>query len=350
LDFPIPLISPTTSSVRQRCLAALLAMVALFGLGLGQAGAADKVSFGTNWVAQPEHGGFYQALADGTYQRYGLDVSIVPGGPQVNNRLLLPVGKLDFYMGGNLIQAFSAVEQDIPTLVVAAMFQKDPQVMLSHPGQGFDTFESLKGATLFLSKQTVASTFQWMKSEWGFRDEQVKPYAFSAAPFIADKRSAQQGYATSEPLTVEKQGGFKPNVFLLADHGFDTYATTIETRRDLVEKNPDLVRRFVEASIVGWYTYLYGDASKGNAAIKASNPDITDELIAFSTDSMKRFGIVDSGDTLTSGIGAMTAEHFARFYARMVKAGIVKPGLDISRAYSLEFVNKGVGLDLRPRP
>lgn len=316
----------------------------------GTSGAAEAVRFGTNWVAQPEHGGFYQAAADGTYARYGLDVTIVPGGPQVNNRLLLPTGKLDFYMGGNLIQAFAAVEQDIPTLVVAAMFQKEPQILMAHPGQGFETLEDLKGATLFLAKPVVATVFQWLKAEYGFRDEQVKPYTFSSAPFIADPRSAQQGYVTSEPLQVRKQGGFEPRVFLLADAGFDSYATTIETRRDLVEKQPDLVQRFVDASIVGWATYLYGDASKGNAAIKAANPDVTDELIAYSTAKMREHGIVDSGDALTAGIGAMTDARFASFYARMVKAGVVKPGLDIRRAYSLAFVNKGVGADLRRKP
>ncbi len=332
-----------------RRIAAGVAGLACFAAA-ASATAADKVSFGTNWVAQPEHGGFYQAVADGTYARYGLDVSIVPGGPQVNNRMLLSAGRIDFYMGGNLIQTFSALEQNIPTLVVAAMFQKEPQVMLAHPGQGFDRFEDLRGATLFLSKQTLASTFQWMKSEWGFRDEQVKPYAFSVVPFLADKRSAQQGYATSEPLAIEKQGGFVPKVFLLADYGFDTYATTIEARRETVEKNPDLVRRFVEASAIGWYTYLYGDNAKGNAAIKTANPDISDALIAFSIGKMKEYGIVDSGDAVDKGIGAMTDERIASFYARMVKAGVVKPGLDIRRAYTLQFVNRGVGRDLRRTP
>jgi NitT/TauT family transport system substrate-binding protein len=331
----------------RRLAAALTAILAAALAGPAPAGAADRVTFGTNWVAQPEHGGFYQAVADGTYARYGLDVTIVPGGPQVNNRMMLSAGRLDFYMGGNLIQAFSALEQDIPTLVVAAMFQKEPQVMLAHPGQGFERFEDLRGATLFLSKQTVASTFQWMKSEWGFRDEQVKPYAFSVAPFLADRRSAQQGYVTSEPFAIEKTGGFQPKVFLLADYGFDTYSTTIETRREIVDRNPDLVRRFVEASIVGWYTYLYGDNARGNAAIKAANPDITDDLIAYSVRAMKEYGIVDSGDALDKGIGAMTQERIASFYGRMVKAGVVRPGLDIRRAYTLQFVNAGVGRELR---
>lgn len=335
------------SSFARILTAAAVAWVAVLA---GEVRAADRVTFGTNWLAQPEHGGFYQALADGTYARNGLDVTILPGGPQVNNRVLLPTGRIDFFMGGNLVQAFAALEQDIPTLVVAALFQKEPQVLIAHPGQGYERLEDLRRAPLFLAKPTVATTFQWLKSAWGFRDEQVRPYAFSAAPFLADKTSAQQGYVTSEPFTIERQAGFKPKVFLLADSGFDSYATTIETRRELVERNPDLVRRFVEASIIGWYTYLYGDNAKGNGAIKAANPDITDDLIAFSIRSMKEYGIVDSGDAERLGIGAMTDARFASFYAAMVKAGVTRPGLDVGKAYTLAFVNRGVGRELGRKP
>lgn len=316
-------------------------------VGAGAALAQDKVRFGTNWVAQAEHGGYYQALVDGTYAKYGLDVTIVPGGPQANNRMLLPVGKIDFYMGGNMIQAFSAVEENIPTLVVAATFQKDPQVIISHPG--LDKWEDLKKATMIISKEGLASFYQWMRTEYGFKEEQVKPYNFNPAPFIADKNAGQQGYVTSEPLQVEKQGGFKPNIFLLADHGFTTYATTIETRRELVEKKPDLVQRFVDASAIGWYNYLYGDNKKANDAIKKDNPEITDEQIAFTIAKLKEYGIVDSGDSLKNGIGAMNDARMKDFFDKMVKAGVVKAGLDYKKAYTLQFVNKGVGLDLRPK-
>ena len=311
--------------------------------------ALDKVSFGTNWLAEAEHGGFYQAVVDGTYAKYGLDVTIVPGGPQANNALLLPTGKLDFYMGGNMLQAFSAVQQNIPTMVVAAFFQKDPQCLLSHPGVGHDSFASLKGAPIFLGKEALASFYPWMVSAYGFSENDVKPYNYNTAPFLADKASVQQGYATSEPYAVEQQGGFKPNVFLLADQGFSTYATTIEARLDTVTNKPDLVQRFVDASTIGWYNYLYGDNAKANAAIKKDNPDITDAELAFATDVMKRSGIVDSGDTKSLGIGAMTDERHKNFYDTMVKAGVVPAGLDYKKAYTLQFVNKKVGLDLLPK-
>ena len=322
-----------------------LATTLAFSIALAQP--LDKVSFGTNWVAEAEHGGFYQALADGTYKKFGLDVTIVPGGPNVNNRILLPVGKLDFFMSANTLQAFDAVEHNVPTVVVAASFQKDPQVLLAHPG--VETFDQLKRLTVFVSKEGMATYFQWLKSDHGFDEAKVKPYTFNAQPFLADKTSAMQGYVTSEPFAVEQQGGFKPKIFLLADYGFDAYSTLIETRRELVEKRPDLVQRFVDASMIGWYHYLYGDSRSGNELIKKHNPEMTDALLAFSIARMKDYGIVDSGDAVTLGIGAMTDARMKSFFDTMARTGVVKAGIDYRRAYTLQFVNKKVGLELRPK-
>jgi NitT/TauT family transport system substrate-binding protein len=311
--------------------------------------ALDQVRFGTNWVAEAEHGGYYQALADGTYKKYGLDVTIVPGGPNVNNRILLPVGKLDFFMSANTLQSFDAVANNIPTVAVAGSFQKDPQVLLAHPNMGIDKLEDLKKLTLFVSKEGMATYFQWLKADYGFDERKVKPYTFNPQPFLADKNSAMQGYVTSEPYAVETIGKFKPKIFLLADHGFSSYSTLIETRRDLVANKPDLVQRFVDASAIGWYNYIYHDNSAANALIKKHNPEMTDALLAYSVEKMKQYGIVDSGDALTLGGGAMTDARMQGFYDMMVRAGVVKPGLDIKRAYTLQFVNKKVGLELRPK-
>ena len=316
-------------------------------LGAAQAQPLDKVRFGTNWVAEAEHGGFYQALADGTYRKYGLDVTIVPGGPSVNNRILLPIGKLDFFMSANSLQSFDAVENNVPTVTVAASFQKDPQVLIAHPG--VETLADLKKLTLFVSKEGMASYFQWLKADYGFDESKVKPYTFNAQPFLADKNSAMQGYVTSEPYAIETQGHFKPKVFLLADDGFNAYSTLIETRRDLVEKRPELVQRFVDASAIGWYHYIYGDSRPGNELIKRQNPEMTEALLANSIAKMKEFGIVDSGDSIKLGIGAMTDARVKSFFDKMVHAGVVKASLDYKRAYTLKFVNKGVGVDLRPK-
>jgi NitT/TauT family transport system substrate-binding protein len=330
--------------MRAAILAALAGAIGFVGPAL----ALDKVTFGTNWAADPEAGGYYQALVDGTYAKYGLDVTILPGGPSANGGMLLVAGKIEFFMGGDMIGDFLAVQNHIPTIAVAADFQKNPQIFMSHPGVGLDKWEDLPKETAFVSGGAVNTFWAWMRLAYGFKDDNIQRYNFNSALFIVDPHSIQQGYLTSEPLEVEKQGHFKPNVFLLSDYGYTTYSTLIETRREIVDRHPDMVQRFVDASAIGWYHYLYGDNAKANAMIKHENPEITDDQIAFSIAKMKEYGIVDSGDTLKMGIGAMTDEHWKDFFGKMVKAGIVKADTDYRKAYTLQFVDKGVGVDLRP--
>ena len=254
--------------------------------------ALDEVSYGTNWLAQAEHGGFYQAVADGTYEKHGLKVTIVQGGPQAANRSLLIAGRVEFYMGGQL-QGLDAVKEGVPLVDVASIFQKDPQVLLAHPDQGIDTFADLaKLDSIIMGKDGYITYFEWMKKNFeGFKDEQYKPYTFNPAPFISDVKSAQQGYLTSEPYEISKQTGWTPKIFLLADEGFSPYSTTIAVKSDLVEKNPDLVQRFVDASIEGWYNYLYGDNKAANDLIKKDNPEMTDGQIEYSIAKLKEYGI-----------------------------------------------------------
>jgi NitT/TauT family transport system substrate-binding protein len=233
---------------------------------------------------------------------------------------------------------------------VAALFQKDPQVLIAHPDQGVDKFADLKKLTLFISNEGVPTFYQWLKADFGFTDAQVRPYTFNPQPFLANKKSAMQGYVTSEPFAIAKAANFTPQIFLLADQGFSAYSTLIETRRELVDKNPDLVQRFVDASIVGWYNYLYGNNGAANALIKKQNPEMTDELLAYCVAALKKYGIVDSGDALTLGVGAMTDARMKEFFDEMVRAGVTKSNLDYRKGYTLQFVNKKVGLDLRPKP
>lgn len=323
-------------------------IVALAALS-GAAAAADKVTFATNWKAQAAHGGFYQALADGTYQKAGLDVTLVPGGPQVNNRPLLPAGRIDFLMTGNLLHSFDNVKNGVPTIVVAAMFQKDPQALIAHPGQGHDSFESLKNAPVALiAKDGQFSWWQWLKVTHGFRDEALKPYNYNLGPFLSNPKAIQQGYSVAEPIYVQNQGKFKPVVHLLADHGFSTYSTVIEARTATVRDKPDLVKRFVDASILGWVNYLYGDRRAANARMLKDNPEMTVEELEASVALMKQQGIVDSGQSLTQGIGAMNTARIQDFYTQMVKAGLYKPGeVDVSKVATLQFVNRKVGLDVK---
>jgi NitT/TauT family transport system substrate-binding protein len=325
----------------------LAALAGVLWAGTEPALALDKVTFGTNWKAEAEHGGFYQAVADGTYERYGLDVTIRQGGPQVNHSQLLAAGKIDFNMGGNLFEQFNFTQNNVPMVTVAAVFQKDPQVLIAHPDTGIRGFQDLKGKTILLSSDGRLTFWLWLKQNFGLADSQVKPYTFNPAPFVVDKNAAQQGYVTSEPYAVQQQAGFEPVVMLMADAGYDGYATTIETSWKLVKEKPDVVQRFVDATAVGWYSYLYGDPSKANALIRKDNADMTDDQIAYSIAAMKRHGIVDSGDSLEHGIGAMTKERWESFFKKAAGWGSYPADLPLEKAYTLQFVGKGAGLDLK---
>lgn len=329
---------------------ASLALVSLLAVS-GGALAIDKVTFATNWKAQAAHGGFYQAVADGTYARAGLEVRILPGGPQVNNRPLLPARRIDFLMTGNLIHSFDNVKNGLPVVAVAAIFQKDPQALMAHPGQGYENFAAMKDAPLALiAKDAQFSWWPWLKMTHGFRDEALRPYNYNLGPFLANKRAIQQGYSVAEPIYIENQGGFKPVVHLLADQGYSTYSTLIEAHVDTVAKRPDMVQRFVDASIIGWVNYLYGDRSAANRLMLADNPELTTAEIEASVALMKSQGIVDSGEALANGIGAMSPARIQDFHDKMVKAGLYKPGeVDLSKIATFQFVNRKTGMDLKAK-
>ncbi len=304
-------------------------------------GELKKVTYGTNWYAQAEHGGFYQAVATGIYKDYGLDVTIKMGGPQVNGTQLLMGGAIDFFMG-YASDALKAVQENIPKVTVAALFQKDPQVLLAHPESGAKSLADLEGKPIFISAAAITTFWPFLKAKFGYTDAQKRPYNFNPAPFLADKTAVQQGYLSSEPLAIRTEGGFEPIVFLLADYGYEPYSTTIECRQETIDQDPDLVQRFVDASIKGWYSYLNGDPAPANALIKKDNPEMTDAQIKYGIEKMKEYGIVVSGDAETKGIGAMTDERWKSFFETMSKQGIFPSSLDYRKAYMLKFVNKGV--------
>jgi NitT/TauT family transport system substrate-binding protein len=312
-------------------------------LGLRCDAAAQTVSFGTDWKAQAEHGGYYQAIATGIYRGHGLEVTLRQGGPQVNHAQLLAAGRLDFNVAPNSFGPLNFVSQNVPMVAVAAIFQKDPAVLIAHPGQGDDNLAALKGKPIMIGSDTRVTSWAFLKSKFGYTDEQIRPYAFSVAPFLADPKAIQQGYLTSEPFTIESQG-VKPVVLLLADSGYSSYGSLLQTSDKLVREKPDVVQRFVNASIEGWYSYLYGDPAPANALIKRDNPEMTDALLAYGIAKMKEFGIVDSGTAKTYGIGAMTEARWRDFFDTMSKAGVYRKDLDFRKAYTLQFVNKKVGM------
>jgi NitT/TauT family transport system substrate-binding protein len=298
----------------------------------------DKITFGTNWYAQAEHGGFYQAVAEGIYTEYGLDVTIKQGGAQVNGVQLLLSGAIDFFMGGSS-ETIKAVEENIPLIAVAAIFQKDPQVLIAHPNMGVETLEDLKGKPIYVSSGANLNFWPFLKGKYDFSDDQKRPYNFTVGPFLTDKNSAQQGYLTSEPLKIEREGEFEPVVFLLADYGYTPYATTIQTRQEIVDTKPNLVQRFVDASVKGWYSYL-DNPEPGNQLIKKDNPEMSDEQLAYGLEKMKEYNIILSEEAQEKGIGIMTDEHWKTFFNTMVEVGIFKPDTDYKKAFTLDFVGK----------
>lgn len=325
----------------------MLALAVFMAIGLApDAKAQDKVSFGTDWRAQAEHGGFYQAEAAGIYRRYNLDVEIRQGGPQINHALQLAAGRLDFNMTPDSFGPLNFVREGVPAVAVAALFQKDPKVLIAHPGVGNDSLAQLKGKPIMIGSDTRAGVWHFLKAKFGFTDDQIRPYSFNVAPFLVDRNAVQQGYLSSEPFIIEQQG-IKPVVHLFADYGYASYAAIIQTTSRLADGNPDLVQRFVNASIEGWYSYLYGDPAPANARIRQHNPDMTDALLAYGRDKLKAHGIIDSGDSQTLGIGAMTDERWQSFFAVMSEQGLYPRDLDWRKAYTLRFVNKGHGLALR---
>jgi NitT/TauT family transport system substrate-binding protein len=308
--------------------------------------ALDQVSLGTDWKAEAEHGGYYQAIATGIYAKYGIEVSLRQGGPQVNHSQLLAAGRLDFDETPNSFIPLNFVKENIPMVAVAAMFQKDPMVLIAHADVGNDSLAALKGKPIMIGADTRVGSWLFLKSKFGYTDDQIRPYNFNVAPFMADKNAVQQGYLTSEPFLIEKAGA-KPVVFLLANEGYATYASVIQTSRKMVEEKPDLVQRFVNASIEGWYSYLYGDPSPANALIKKDNPEETDELLAYAIQKIKEYGVVDSGDSLKLGIGAMSDERWKTFHGVMSKQGLYPGDLAYKKAFTLQFVNKAFDIGMR---
>jgi len=309
-----------------------------------------KVTFVTDWKAQAEHGGFYQAVADGLYKKAGLDVTIRQGGPAVNTPQLIAAGAVEFAMGSNHFQPLNLVKQGADAVAVAAIFQKDPQVLITHPRTDIKTIADIKGKPVMISDATVSTWWNWTKSRYGFNDKQIRKYTFNLAPFLTDKNAIQQGYVTSEPYTIETQGKIKPQVYLLADYGYPGYANFIMARGKDVRENPKLVQAFVDASIDGWKAYLNGNPANANALIRKDNPDMTDDIIAQAIKQMRDRGMVEGGDAATLGIGAMTDARLKTFFDTMSANKVFDATLDYKKAFDTQFVNKGHGVTVTPKP
>ena len=299
--------------------------------------AATTIRFVTDWKAQAEHGGFYQALAEGLYAKRGLDVKIIQGGPDVNVPQLLAGGAADFGMGSNSFISMNMVKQGIPIRAVMAIFQKDPQVLISHPRRDLNSIADMRGKPVLISAASMSAFWPWLRAKYGFKDTQIRKYTYNLAPFIVDPNAIQEGYLTSEPFTVEQQAHFKPKVFLLADYGYPGYANMVLVPQKWIDTNRKAVQLFVDATRDGWLHYLDNPA-KGNALIKRENRDMTDAILKQAHDKMKEHDMVLSGDGLAFGLGSMTDKQWKLFYDTMSSEGLYPKGLDYKKAYDLSFV------------
>jgi NitT/TauT family transport system substrate-binding protein len=294
------------------------------------------IRFATDWAAEAEHGGFYEALADGEYARRGLDVKIIQGGPSVNVPELVASGAVEMGDGSNSFIVMNLANQGVPVKAVAAFMQKDPQVLLAHPGVGIASLADMKGHPIMISDASRTAFWPWLKAKYGFSDSQVRSYNFNNGPFILDSKAVQEGYVTSEPYTVQQQGKFAPEVFLLADQGYPSYAAMVIASNAMIAKNPAAVRAFVEASAAGWRDYLHGDPKPADALILKDNPDMTEDILAQARDKMRQFGIIDGGDVPSLGYGAMTDQHWQDFF----RIASTKGTTNYKNAFDLEFLPK----------
>ena len=301
-------------------------------------GAATPIRFATDWRAEAEHGGFYEALATGEYAKRGLAVTIVPGGPGVNVPQLVAAGAVELGDGSNSFIVMNLAAQGVPVRAVAAFMQKDPQVLIAHPDAGIASIADMRGHPILLSDASISAFWVWLKAKYGFTDSQVRKYSFNNAPFLADKRLVQEGYLTSEPYTIEKQSHQKPAVFLLADEGYPGYAAMVLASDRMIASNPAAVRAFVEGSAAGWRDYLHGDPAPADKLILKDNPEMTEDVLAQARDKMRLYGIVDSGDAARAGPGAMNGERWAAFFKVASDQGVYPKSVDFHRAYTLAFL------------
>jgi NitT/TauT family transport system substrate-binding protein len=323
------------------CAASLLAALAAIGT-VDAARADEKFVYLTNWFAEAEHGGFYQALATGLYRKYGLDVQIRMGGPQVNILQLMAAGHADCIMGSNDLQVVLARQSGVPIVTVAAMFQKDPEVLIAH--DDVKSLEDMKSRTILISSASYQGTWPWLKARYGFQDAQARPYTFNVQPFVADRSLVQEGYVTSEPYALQK-AGVKINTFLLSDYGYPAYSTTIACMEKTLAQRHQAVAAFVRASAEGWKSYL-ADPAPGNALIKKDNPAMTDDQLDASVRQIRESGLVSSGDAARLGIGVLTETRLKASYDFLVSAKLVDPArTELAKTYTTEFVR---GLHILP--
>ncbi len=316
------------------------AMAVLAG---GSGEAAEKLSFMTTWRAQAEHGGYYQAVAKGFYQACSVDLTIRQGGPGVDGKQLLVAGAIDIVSVSFSEVALHVNIAGFPAKAVMSMFQKNPQILMAHADSGYDSLADMKERPVMIAAASRTTFWPFLRAKYGYADAQIRSYTGQIAPFLSDRMAVQQALITNEPHRVEVETGKLPKTFLLADHGYDAYASTAIVPQKLLNSSPEAVQCFVNASIRGWIDFMQ-DPAPAVELIRKDNPDNPDDVVAYAVKMLKANGILDTADTLKNGLGAMSDERWKSHSQMLRDAGIVPKDYDYRQAYTLQFVNKGVGL------
>lgn len=296
-----------------------------------------EVRFVTDWRAQAEHGGFYQALATGLYAQHGLSVEIIQGGPAINVPQLVAAGAVEFGMGSNSFIPLNMVMEGIPVRAVAAIFQKDPQVLICHPRDDINSIADMAGKPVMVSDATIGAFWIWLRAKFGFRDSEIRKYTFNLAPFLTDTSAIQQGYLTSEPFLIRRDGGFEPEVYLLSDEGYPGYANMILARDEMIAADPGLIADFVAATRLGWHDYLTGDPTPGNELIKRDNPEMTDDILAQAIVLLRENEIAGDVTQGANVVGPMTDARWKEFFTLMAGNAVYPSDLDYTKAFTTEF-------------
>ena len=300
-----------------------------------------EIIFATDWKAQAEQGGFYQALASGKYLEKGLDVKIIQGNANTNIPRLLASNSIDFGMGSNSFIPLNMVVNNIPGKAVMAIFQKDPQIIMTHSNNVIESIEDIKDFPIMIADASIGGFWLWLKSKYNFKDSQIRKKTISLAPFLNDISSIQQGYLTSEPYLYEQITGNQPKVFLMADYGYPSYGAMVLTSNNMILKNPEIVQKFVNASIEGWVDYIYGDPSLGNKLIMSENGEMTEAVLSQAIKKIRQYNMISNEISLGKNIGLMSDGQWNEFFNIMSDNGVYNKDLNWTDAYTLDFIKKG---------
>jgi NitT/TauT family transport system substrate-binding protein len=296
-----------------------------------QSNGLTPVSLQLDWYPQPEHGGFYTAQLLGYYKAEGLDVTLVPLPQYGSVAQQVASGKADFGLGSS-DQLLEWNSNGLPLVAVAATMQHDPQAVMVHKNSPIHDFKDLEGRTV--AAQTGATWLKYVISRYNLHQVREIPTTLSVANFLADPNYVQQIFVTSEPFFAQ-QGGAEVRTLLISSSGYDPYRVQFTTR-DFALQNPDVVTKFVRASIRGWQEYLRNPGPT-NAHLLTLNPALNPAQEAYTAQALHDGGFVDGGHPGGAEVGRMTAQRWQTSFDQLQSLGILHSSFDPAAAYALKF-------------